>query len=508
VRTTFEHLSDRLRALSGHHWVGCFVVIAILSWRLISRSPADPDLFARIAMGRLIQTTGSVPLTDPFAFTTKHSQWIDHEWLSGVVFWWILENTGEAGLIAAKLAIAAVTTFFVFCASSLVAPFSKGRFIWVTLCMMHASFLWGSTLRCQVFTYLFLAFSLLAAELCRKRGTTSYLFALPIISVAWINLHGGWALGACTIWLYSLINLFSPSSYGKRALLLSAATFSLAPFFTPYGATDFVTYLFHALQMERPSIEEWAPLFTDRTAFTVTVGIAGVVALGAVIRKPRDLVALSILIFSAYCGFRHIRLLGFFMITCAIYGTPFLGAVCALLCNRFSSFTEKLARATAVTAALLVISATCSTIRYTLQASTWRLDLSTFSYEALRWLAESTERGKLLVDFNNGSIALWMLYPNFQISMDGRYEEVYPTETVRDNARALEFASAEAAQALREIQPTHILASAKARSSLPEGWAVIYSDARSIVLKKNSLTAIDSNNVASSTRFGLWQPKF
>ncbi len=480
----------------------------MLSWRLLSHSPADPDLFARIAMGRLIQTSSSVPLADPFAFTAKHPQWVDHEWLSGVVFWWIIQNTGEAGLILAKITVAALTALFVVCASFVITPFSRGRLIWITICMLHASFLWGTTLRCQAFTYLFLSFFLFAAESYRKHGTAVYLFALPLISVAWINLHGGWALGICTMWLYALASLFSPRAHSKRALVASAMACSLAPLFTPYGAANFLSYLFHALQMSRPSIEEWSPLLHDSDAFAITAALSALLALGAIIRRERDLVAISILLFSAYCGFRHIRLLGFFMIACAVYGMPLLSASCESWRSRYNSFFEKLSRATAVTAAALLLAAGYGTARASLEPSHWKLDLSVYYYPALKWLAESAESGRLLVDFNNGSIALWMLFPNFQVSVDGRYEEVYPNSTVQNNARALAFGTAEAPQALEAIQPTHILAAASSKSLLPDGWTVIYSDARAIILRKHSLEKTGAKEHPPSAARELWVPGF
>jgi hypothetical protein len=508
VRTSFEQFCDRLRAIGKHHWVAYLAVILTISWRLLSQSPADPDLFARIAMGRLVQTSGSVPLTDPFAFTPKLPHWIDHEWLSGVVFWQIIQNTGEAGLILAKLVIAALTMLFILRASTMNTPFATGRFIWITICMLHASFLWGTTLRCQAFTYLFLSFFLFAAESCRKRGTLLYLFPLPLISIGWINLHGGWALGICTMWLYAIANLLSRNSRGKRALIISAAVCSLAPFLTPYGASEFLGYLINALRIDRPSIEEWAPLIHDHDAFAVAAGISVLLVVGALARRERDLVGLSIVLFSAYCGFRHIRLLGFFMIACAVYGAPLVDAIIVQTARRYQPFLEKLSRAISLTAAIFIVFIGYDSIRHALQPSAWKLDLGAYSYEALKWLSTSGEQGRLLVDFNNGSLALWMLYPNFQISVDGRYEEVYPSSTVRDNALALQFGTEEGERAREAINPTHMLASPSVQSSLPTGWNPIYSDSRAVILRRNEMVGSASDRRTPSTTRGLWEPDF
>jgi hypothetical protein len=36
-----------------------------------------------------VEKFGAVPLKDPFAFTPKLPAWIDHEWLSGVIYYQI-----------------------------------------------------------------------------------------------------------------------------------------------------------------------------------------------------------------------------------------------------------------------------------------------------------------------------------------------------------------------------------------------------------------------------------
>jgi hypothetical protein len=52
-------------------------------------------MFARIAVGRLVQRDGGVSHTDPFAYTPKLDRWVDPEWLSGVIFWRVAEFGGD-----------------------------------------------------------------------------------------------------------------------------------------------------------------------------------------------------------------------------------------------------------------------------------------------------------------------------------------------------------------------------------------------------------------------------
>ena len=71
------------------------VVTVILLSLILSATGADPDLFHRLAAGKLAIQLGKVSTTDSFAFTPKLAEWIDHEWLSGVVFYLLYEKFGD-----------------------------------------------------------------------------------------------------------------------------------------------------------------------------------------------------------------------------------------------------------------------------------------------------------------------------------------------------------------------------------------------------------------------------
>ena len=43
-----------------------------------------------------------------------------------------------------------------------------------------------------------------------------------------------------------------------------------------------------------------------------------------------------------------------------------------------------------------------------------------------KFLKENNLHGNLLVDFDWGEYCIWKLYPQFKVSIDGRYKTVYP----------------------------------------------------------------------------------
>ncbi len=486
--TSFELGCDRLRSFFAQPLVVLWVIGVVLVWKLALSSPADPDLFARVGMGRLVHTLGSVPLQDPFAFTAKLPEWIDHEWLSGVVFYQIAATWGDCGLILLKLVLAIWTAILIVRASRIYWPHVSGRVVWATVCLLEASHLWASTVRCQIFTYFIIALIYYGFVEYRVYGVRRYIALVPCALVALVNMHGGYALTVLLLWLLAGCSFIERKSW--QALAVVAAVSMLAPLATPYGFEKFVTYLVHALSMKRPSITEWEPLYHDIGSFIRVAVIAGIIGLGIVLRvRQREwhLTALAVLGFSLYCGVSHIRFVGFAMLTAVVFGAGFFGSV-------IEAVFERLPRRSALFARMLSLVGLVTLVVMALQVSiaatrkdTWRLDTSSYPVAAFEWLRNSGSSGKLLVDFNNGSFALWRLYPKFLVSIDGRYEEVYTDETFREAGLALRADTPEGSAALKKISPTHILLgrssdSAATIAALSTEWREVYGDERYSIL--------------------------
>src|SRR3970040_2385420 len=66
---------------------------------------ADEDLWGRMAAGRLTMSEGRVPEKDVFAYVPTKPLWVDHEWLSGAVFYEVHRAWGGTGLLALRGAL-------------------------------------------------------------------------------------------------------------------------------------------------------------------------------------------------------------------------------------------------------------------------------------------------------------------------------------------------------------------------------------------------------------------
>jgi hypothetical protein len=283
----------------------------------------------------------------------------------------------------------------------------------------------------------------------------------------------------------------------------------MAPFFTPYGFASFSSYLISALSLPRESITEWAPLHTDVSSFCATLAICAPLFLGMFLKKrEHNLLGLAMLLFSAYCAARHIRFLPFFMITAATFGWPYIEAFANYAQTRWATRAIRLSRALSLAMAC-ALCASCARICVALVSSeTYRLEYSLFPVRAIESLRASQAKGRLLINFNFGSFALWRLYPNFLVSMDGRYEETYPEQTLKDNTLALRPDLADGKRALERLQPTHILTSPLDGLSrnvpiFGKEWNVVYQDEQATILAKEGEKLPEAPAPLS-----MWAPQF
>ena len=483
-----------------------------------SRLGADPDLFARVAAGRLVEIFGGVVWYDPFAYTPKKQYWIDHEWFSGVVFYYIATSLSDWGLFAAKIAFACYTLVLLCRAQLRQTSHPKFYLPWLLVALTQCSSIWMSTIRAQVFTYVFFAYQILACVEYRKRHNAALLLFLPFVQILWCNSHGGFVVGLGCLGLFSLCML---SEGFKRALIPAAMTVlcAAATFVNPYGI-EYWRYIVDAITMPRPSITEWAPVSLLDPA-ELLFHIYLVVFFWGAWTKKRDVdpeVWVLGLVTAIY-GYRHVRLVPLFMFVAVVYGTDFFALVMLWLRPRIGRFYRMIVNC----AAFLLIAWSAVflvwPLKFVTQLRDFSLDYSGYPLYAMEWLYQHGLGGNLLIDFNRGSFALWRGYPRYLISLDGRYEEVYPEETVATVVSALNAGSEENAKAFEMIRPDYIIvdresANYRNRGKYPGRWAIIYEDKKFAVLSAaphpppiEGSTKNDWQTQRVTAR-PMWQPAF
>jgi hypothetical protein len=269
--------------LATWRWGLAFLLPAsVLLVLLVASQRADPDLWGRISIGAVLFEAGHLPRSDDFSYTANGARWIDHEWLSGVVFYALLRASGEPALMFFKYAAAA-------CALALVLAAHRSAYrvspLWGAgaLALLAPLYLAGylSTIRAQAFSIGFFLLWLAALERVRLGDWRAARLAwLVPLAVLWGNLHGGFVMGVLAVALYAVAYaLLRRRADALRHAGLAAALVAAVALVNPYGPV-YLGFLLHAWSLDRTGISEWQPLLAGPWS-PGNLTLAAVAALGA-----------------------------------------------------------------------------------------------------------------------------------------------------------------------------------------------------------------------------------
>lgn len=214
----------------------------------------DPDTWFHIKVGEWILENG-IPRTDPFSYVIAGKPWVAFEWLSQVLFH-ALFGMGSAGLILFKALVIAG-------AFAALWRLNAGRPLWsaVVVCCAALGAQVGFTERPFLFDYLFLAVMLSMFWDLKFREPPKHLrWTLPLLTAAWVNLHGGAALLAPLLTAAGAAAEFQRDRKVPVKFWASVVGLSLAALMINPWGPKIVTHLWATLTF--PSkwvIREWQP---------------------------------------------------------------------------------------------------------------------------------------------------------------------------------------------------------------------------------------------------------
>lgn len=160
----------------------------------------DGDTGWHIRTGEWILSHGRVPDKDLFSFTKTGQTWFAWEWLWDVAFAWLHQHWGMAIVVVASSLVICLTSALLFrlafhkCGNPIVAM----AFTFLAMASSSVHFL----ARPHLFTLLFAVVFYTVLERVREGRSTRLLWLLPVLTVLWTNLHGGWFIGIVLVGLY------------------------------------------------------------------------------------------------------------------------------------------------------------------------------------------------------------------------------------------------------------------------------------------------------------------
>jgi hypothetical protein len=399
---------------------------------------ADPDLWGHVKFGEATWQTKALSPHNLYSFTAPDHPWINHEWLSELIFYAIYTLLGDAGLLVLKLGAGLVIVWLIsriglFRAVDMI-PLAIGFSLVISVISP------GFMVRPQLFSFLgFTGFFYIFHCYFEKRKNRLWL--LPLIMVIWCNSHGGFLIGwgqftIILVW-QSLVYVLRDQKAGPslRGLFFWYVLTTLACLLTPYGP-KLLVFLYHSLSMPRP-IGEWNPVRILDTSFVRLKILAALFVASLVYASGRKkqwevvLIAATLIL-----ALKHQRNTPFF----AIAMGPFLVEWLTFVSDRLNVGKHKitLSRGTcSLLSVFLLLLASYqighATYRYWKAGFHIIVDPSYYPVQAVRFMKVNGIKGNLVVPFEWGEYAIWKLHPGCRVSIDGRFRTAYPEDVLRDH---------------------------------------------------------------------------
>lgn len=140
-----------------------------------------------------------------YSYTSSEAPFVNHHWLTGLVYFGVHNLAGFVGLSYLNLILLLTTIFVLYLFSA-----KQWGFWPATLGVLSiAPFFVGRTeVRPEAFTYLlFVIYFCLLWSWHNQKLSSKWLWILPILQLFWVNLHIGFVFGAFVVGLFLLTHL-------------------------------------------------------------------------------------------------------------------------------------------------------------------------------------------------------------------------------------------------------------------------------------------------------------
>lgn len=474
-----------------------FLIIITLILTFSVNNP-DYDFWHRLAVGSLFFQTGTIFKHDIFSYLPTKDLWIDHEWGSGVVFYFLVNHFGDLGIFILKAAI--IFAIFILIIKIIKLQTNENPVGVFYFLLLGFSLLPGiaNLLRCQFFTYLFFTLWLYALERM-KRGENKIIWIFPATMLFWVNLHGGFLAGIGLIIIYVVGEFLNRKNYlkyfGTLALTIPVTLIN------PYGFKLW-NFIIEASFMHRPDIQEWHAinlsgpfhtigavkihLLTGFMIFAILTVMTGIKLLRQ--KEKFDWTRIILVTLLLYFGIRHQRHTEFLVLTVPglfyHHYIHLLDPIHIFIKNNLTDTKYKIWTAVKYGFGYILLLVILISSLPQLSASI-TVNPGVYPVGSLAFVKLNNISGNLATTYNWGSYALWKLYPQCKVLIDGRYEQVYSNAVYN---MAIQFSEKKGDwQAILRNYRADVLVLSKANYSQEDilrfkDWSLVYDDTVSAVL--------------------------
>jgi hypothetical protein len=312
-----------------HFWaLLLFIVLTAVSVAI----PRDLDYFWHLRNGQWMVEHGEIIRIDPFSYTMFGEPRIAYDWLADIgmyLFWTVADHKGFALLVAGLCTVIFISTYYTL----------KGHIYVRFLVIMPLLFLMihpSLTPRPQLISFIFFTWTIFLTYRYKRGMDKKWLLLMPLMFIAWANLHGGWSVAAIFMIVVTVGEVFNNLLRSKAPYIMSwerlkwyfgaCALSAGALLITPFGL-DLVLFpieAFFSLSTWNSEISEWYPTQLNDLRgwmliiFTVLYAIC--VLVPAYRKKQLDWSHLLLGLVMGYMAYRYRRSVIFF----GLMGAPLL----------------------------------------------------------------------------------------------------------------------------------------------------------------------------------------
>jgi len=470
---------------------------------------ADPDTWWHVAVGERILHTHTWPISDPYSFTARGSDWMASEWLGEVIMALAARLGGLTALTALLIGLAGLLLLLLYCYSFLRTASWKAAFASCLLMLPLAAL--SFTLRPQLLGYVFLLITLICLE-CFRQGRGKALWFLPGVFLLWVNTHGTFIFGIMAMGLYWASGLVSFHFGGleakrwttgeRRKLAAVFLVCVLALTLTPYGTRPAAYPLQIALSqpVNISNIQEWQPVRFDLWMGKLFLCWVLLFLLAQLFLRPKyRLEEMVLLFFAVYAAFLHERLLLLF----AVVFAPVLAAVLARWVTAYNVAKDRCG----LNAALLVVIVAGLLALFPTLGELEREVEKKYPVRAVEYVRQHPLHGHMLNDYGWGGYLIWVAGGELSVFIDGRADAYEHNGVHSDYNRITQVDRQTQFLLLKyDVQACLIKRDAPLATflaALPD-WEPVYADDLSILFvrrTKRSVLATDDGTVRSTAQF-------
>jgi hypothetical protein len=400
----------------------------ILSITITTNSDFNQDLGRHLKIGEIIIQSKNIPKTNLFSYTNPDFPFINHHWLSEVIFYFLQNSFGILSLQYLKILLITISLLLVFYvaakqSSILSAGISSLLFVPIIMNRLY--------IRPELFGYLF--FSILLFIYFSYPKQKKLLYAIPLIMLLWINMHITFIFGIILIFFIFLKIYFSQKKFiihNSKFLILLVSIFVLI--INPSGI-DGVLYPLRIFQNYGYQIAENQNLFflsgmmdmpVIKYFFYLTPVILFIIV---VLVKKRKFLELCLFFLFYFFAFYQIRHFPFFVLAAIPLGAQTFEPL-LLKIIKFSQIKKTLS----ILLTLLFILLTIFIISGSyVNIFEYNSEFGLKFYEDGKNAAKFVKQNKLPKNiFNNfdiGGYLIYRLYPQYKLFVDNR-PEAYPKD--------------------------------------------------------------------------------